>query len=139
MGVESQPFKVKAAIIGTGNIGSDLLIKIERSQWLKCSLFTGRSTNSEGIKRAAEKGVHVSTKSIDAIIEDTSCCDIFFDATNAESHKYHSKILHKLKNLQPRISSEKMPDGTLIAHEYEDVFPFLSREEMKENMIADKR
>ena len=41
--------------------------------------------------------------------------------------------------LQPRISSEKMPDGTLIAHEYEDMFPFLSREEMKENMIADKR
>lgn len=41
--------------------------------------------------------------------------------------------------LQPRISSEKMPDGTLIAHEYEDMFPFLSREEMKENMIADTR
>ena len=73
------------------------MIKIERSQWLKCSLFTGRSTNSEGIKQAAEKGVHVSTKSIDAIIEDPSCCDIVFDATNAESHKYHSKILHKLK------------------------------------------
>lgn len=38
--------------------------------------------------------------------------------------------------LVPRISSEKMPDGTLVAHEYEDMFPFLSREEMAENMIA---
>ena len=38
--------------------------------------------------------------------------------------------------LVPRISSEKMPDGTLVAHDYEDMFPFLSREEMAENMIA---
>lgn len=41
--------------------------------------------------------------------------------------------------LQPRISSEKMPDGTLVSHEYEDMFPFLSREEMQKNMIADRR
>ena len=41
--------------------------------------------------------------------------------------------------LQPRISSEKMPDGTLVAHEYEDMFPFLTREEMKFNMVADRK
>ena len=40
--------------------------------------------------------------------------------------------------LQPRISSEKLPDGTLVAHEYEDMFPFLSRDEMRKNMIADE-
>lgn len=40
--------------------------------------------------------------------------------------------------LIPRISSEKMPDGTLLSHDYEDMFPFLSREEMKENMVADR-
>ena len=43
------------------------------------------------------------------------------------------------QKLQPRISSEKMPDGTLVAHEYEDMFPFLSREEMAQNMVADKK
>ena len=40
--------------------------------------------------------------------------------------------------LIPRITSEKMPDGRLVAHEYSDMFPFLSREEYKENMIAEQ-
>lgn len=39
--------------------------------------------------------------------------------------------------LVPRITSEKMPDGRLVAHEYSDMFPFLSREEYRENMIAE--
>ena len=40
--------------------------------------------------------------------------------------------------LVPRITSEKMPDGRLVAHEYSDMFPFLSREEYKANMIAEQ-
>jgi acetolactate synthase-1/2/3 large subunit len=40
--------------------------------------------------------------------------------------------------LIPRITSEKMPDGRLVAHEYSDMFPFLSREEYKKNMIAEE-
>ncbi len=40
--------------------------------------------------------------------------------------------------LVPRITSEKMPDGRLVAHEYSDMFPFLSREEYKANMIAEE-
>ena len=40
--------------------------------------------------------------------------------------------------LVPRITSEKMPDGRLVAHEYSDMFPFLSREEYKQNMIAEE-
>ena len=39
--------------------------------------------------------------------------------------------------LVPRITSEKMSDGRLVAHEYSDMFPFLSREEYKQNMIAE--
>ena len=38
--------------------------------------------------------------------------------------------------LIPRISSEKLPDGTLVAHDYDDMFPFLPREEMEKNRIA---
>lgn len=40
--------------------------------------------------------------------------------------------------LVPRITSEKMPDGRLVAHEYSDMFPFLDREEYKSQMIAEK-
>ncbi len=39
----------------------------------------------------------------------------------------------------PRISSEKMPDGTLVAKPYEDMYPYLSREELRRNMIADNK
>lgn len=40
--------------------------------------------------------------------------------------------------LIPRITSEKLPDGRLVAHEYSDMFPFLDREEYKRNMVAEK-
>jgi acetolactate synthase-1/2/3 large subunit len=39
----------------------------------------------------------------------------------------------------PRISSEKMPDGSLVAKPYEDMYPYLSREELRRNMIADDK
>ena len=40
--------------------------------------------------------------------------------------------------LIPRITSEKMPDGRLVAHEYSDMFPFLDRDEYRKNMIAEE-
>lgn len=39
----------------------------------------------------------------------------------------------------PRVSSDKMPDGTLVMRKYEDMFPFLSKDELKENMVAEKK
>ena len=56
---------------------------------------------------------------------------------------YDGPVICKVKTpewqlLIPRISSEKMPDGTLVSHDYEDMFPFLSKEEMAENMVADR-
>lgn len=89
--------KVKVAIIGTGNIGSDLLVKIQRSKLLECGMFTGQNPDSEGIKKAKLMGVTTSFKSIDAIVENPDCCEIVFDATSAESHLYHAPILKKLK------------------------------------------
>lgn len=41
--------------------------------------------------------------------------------------------------LQPRVSSEKLADGTLVSRKYEDMFPFLSKEEYEENMISEKK
>jgi acetolactate synthase-1/2/3 large subunit len=38
----------------------------------------------------------------------------------------------------PRVSSDKMPDGTLVMRKYEDMFPFLPADEFKENMVAEK-
>lgn len=88
--------KVKVAIIGTGNIGSDLLVKIQRNPYLECSRFIGRNLDSKGMQFAKELGVNLSDKSIQAIIEEPDCCDIVIDATSANVHKINAPILKNL-------------------------------------------
>lgn len=89
--------KVKVGIIGTGNIGTDLLIKIQRSEFLECGIFAGRNPDSDGIKKAESMGVPTSFDSVKAIQNDPSCCEIVFDATSSQVHFYNAPILKKLK------------------------------------------
>ncbi len=89
--------KIKVGIIGTGNIGTDLLMKIQKSKILECGIFTGRDAASEGIKKADILGVNTSFDSIKAIEENPDCCDIVFDATSASFHLNHSIILKKME------------------------------------------
>ncbi len=88
--------KLKAGIIGTGNIGCDLLVKIQNSSLLNCTLFMGRNLDSKGMRFANSLGVKVSDKSINALIENPDLCDIVFDATTASSHILHAPILKNL-------------------------------------------
>jgi len=88
--------KVKVGIIGTGNIGTDLLIKVQRSPLLECSLFMGRRYSSRGMNIAQEMGVPVSDRSIEALQENPTCCDIVFDATSADGHRINAPILKAL-------------------------------------------
>lgn len=88
--------KLKIAIIGTGNIGTDLLLKIMRSEHLTCTLFAGRNFNSAGMKRANTLGVPISDRGIEAIVNDPSICDVVFDCTSAQAHTEHWEALDKL-------------------------------------------
>jgi acetaldehyde dehydrogenase len=88
--------KYKAGIIGTGNIGTDILMKLERSDYLECNLFAGRNPESRGIAVADELGVPTSFESVHAIENNPSCCEIVFDATSAKVHQYNAPILKKL-------------------------------------------
>lgn len=88
--------RIKVAIIGTGNIGSDLLMKIKKSAFLECSLFTGINPDSPGIRLAKELGIPCSCNSIQAIEENPDCCEIVFDATSAQTHMYNAPILKSL-------------------------------------------
>src|SRR3989338_1014725 len=88
--------KVKVGIIGTGNIGSDLLHKVLRSEVLECGIFTGRNKDSEGIARAKAAGVPTSFDSLEAIINNPDCCEIVFDTTSSAYHLEHAPILKKL-------------------------------------------
>lgn len=81
--------KLKIAIIGSGNIGTDLLIKVMRSPHLTCTLFAGRNFNSAGMKRASQLGVPISDRGIEAIVADPAICDVVFDCTSAQAHVGH--------------------------------------------------
>ncbi|SFE86078.1 acetaldehyde dehydrogenase [Paenibacillus algorifonticola] len=89
--------KIRVAILGSGNIGTDLLIKIQRSKYLECSLFIGRNFDSPGMIKARGLGVQTSDRSIQAIIDNPDVCDIVFDATSAADHKVHAPILKELE------------------------------------------
>jgi acetaldehyde dehydrogenase (acetylating) len=91
--------KIRVAILGSGNIGTDLLIKTQRSPILECSYFIGRNEHSEGMRKAKSLGVKTSARSIEAIVEDPDCCDLVFDATSATDHLKHAPILKRLNKI----------------------------------------
>ena len=89
--------KLRAAIIGPGNIGTDLLMKAMRSKWIEPVWMVGIE-ESEGIRRAREFGMKVSTTGVDGlvpyVIEDD--IRIAFDATSAYVHADNSKKVNDL-------------------------------------------
>lgn len=88
--------KLRTAILGTGNIGTDLLVKVCRSEYLECVLFAGRNLNSPGMMKASAMNIPISAKSIDAIVEQKDKIDLVFDATSAQDHVKHAKIFKEL-------------------------------------------
>ena len=88
--------KTKVAIIGSGNIGTDLMIKIMRlSHVLELSAFVGIDPESDGLKRAARMGVPITAKGIDGLLAMPEFAEIgiVFDATSAGAHKRNSELV----------------------------------------------
>lgn len=88
--------KTKVAIIGSGNIGTDLMIKIMRlSDVLEMGAFVGIDPESDGLKRAARMGVPITADGIDGLIAMPEFADIeiVFDATSAYAHKRNSELV----------------------------------------------
>jgi acetaldehyde dehydrogenase len=85
--------KVKVAIIGSGNIGSDLMYKILRDPGhMEVALLTGIDPQSEGLARARSLGIRASHEGIQPILDDPDI-EIVFDATSAYAHVRHAKAL----------------------------------------------
>jgi acetaldehyde dehydrogenase len=90
--------QTKVAIIGSGNIGTDLMIKIMRlSKVLKMGAFVGVDPESDGLKRAARLGVPITSDGIDGLVAMPEFADIqiVFDATSAGAHAKHDRILRQ--------------------------------------------
>ena len=84
---------MKVAILGTGNIGSDLMFKLLRQPGrLELALFAGIDPKSDGLARARALGVPVSDRGIEAVLAAAEI-DLVFDATSARAHVRHAPAL----------------------------------------------
>ncbi len=87
--------KVKVAIIGSGNIGTDLMIKIMRtSDILEMGAMVGVDPASDGLARADRLGVAITSDGIEGLQKLSVWDDIkiVFDATSAYAHKHHDEV-----------------------------------------------
>jgi acetaldehyde dehydrogenase (acetylating) len=87
--------KLPVAILGTGNIGTDLLMKVIRSAALECVLFSGRNLSSPGMTKASLLNVRVSAKGAESILDLKDQIAVVFDATCAEDHLKHAPMFER--------------------------------------------
>ena len=90
--------KVKVAIIGPGNIGTDLMIKVMRnSKHLEMGAMVGVDPQSDGLARAQRLGIATTAEGIDGLLklDGFKDIDIVFDATSAAAHKRHNEVLQQ--------------------------------------------
>lgn len=89
----------KAAVIGSGNIGTDLMIKILRlSESLEIVAIAGIDPDSDGLARARRLKVTTTHEGVDGLVklDDFADVELVFDATSASAHRRHDEILRAL-------------------------------------------
>jgi acetaldehyde/propanal dehydrogenase len=90
--------RIKAAIVGSGNIGTDLVYKALRSEWIEPAWVVGVDPDSDGLKRAAKLGLKTTHKGVDGLVPHVKedGIRIAFDATSAYAHAENARKLMDL-------------------------------------------
>lgn len=127
--------KIKCALIGPGNIGTDLLYKLQRSTVLEPVWMVGVDPNSEGLRRAAAMGLKTTSDGVDGLLPHIATDGILiaFDATSAYVHAENSRKLNELGvmmiDLTPAaIGPFCVPPVNLLKH--------VGQREMNVNMVT---
>jgi acetaldehyde dehydrogenase len=85
--------KVRAAILGSGNIGTDLMYKLKQSRALLPTVMAGIIPESDGLARARTEGLTTTHEGIEGLLQRQHLFDIVFEATTARAHLEHAPLL----------------------------------------------
>jgi acetaldehyde dehydrogenase (acetylating) len=85
--------RLRVAIIGSGNIGTDLMIKVYRSPSLELVGVAGIDPDSDGLRRARELGYLTTSDGLPGLLALVDDIDLAFDATSAGAHAEHARLL----------------------------------------------
>jgi len=85
----------KIAILGSGNIGCDLLVKCQETDGLKIVSFAGRHANSKGLEFALRRGAPITDRSMEGVLEDCETPDVLIDCTSAAHHQHNYDLCKK--------------------------------------------
>ena len=93
--------RIPVAILGSGHIGTDLLMKLQRSEVLEPVMLAGIDPQSAGLARARERGVATTSDGIAGLqaADSWSSVQVVFDATSAKAHLAHAPILREAGKL----------------------------------------
>ena len=91
--------KIRAAILGSGNIGTDLMYKLKRSKSLVSTIMAGIIPESEGLERARKEGLKTTHQGIEGLLQHSDLFEIVFEATTAKAHMQHAPLLKQARKI----------------------------------------